>query len=150
LTSRALQHIDEQQGSIRTSCCLSGTNRTMHWPSATASARRGGPSTPRSCSTSDLRRDRSQATAKRVVSAGAVLITDRLHAHILAVLLGWPHVYLDNCYSKIDRFASAWGTRSPIARRAESEAEAIAIAGELLEALTRPPADRSTGPRESS
>ena len=90
------------------------------------------------------------AIGKRVVSAGTVLITDRLHAHILAVLLGWPHVYLDNCYGKIDRFASAWGTRSPIARRAESEAEAIAIAGELLEALTRPPANRPTGPGESS
>lgn len=89
--------------------------------------------------------DNRLAIGKHVVCAGTVLITDRLHAHILAVLLGWPHVYLDNCYGKIDRFASAWGTGSPIARRAGSEAEAVAIAGELHEALTGPPANRTTG-----
>jgi pyruvyl transferase EpsO len=85
------------------------------------------------------------AIAKRALCAGTVLVTDRLHAHILAVLLKWPHVYLDNSYSKIDRFASAWGTSSPIARRAGSEAEAIATAGEMHESLTRAPARRPTG-----
>jgi pyruvyl transferase EpsO len=89
--------------------------------------------------------DNRLAIGKHVVSAGTVLITDRLHAHILAVLLGWPHVYLDNSYGKIDRFASAWGTRSPIARRAGSETEAVAIASELHESLTRAPANRPMG-----
>jgi len=77
-------------------------------------------------------------------------VTDRLHAHILAVLLNWPHVYLDNCYGKLDRFASAWGTTSPIARRAGSEAEAVAIAGELHDSLTRPLASQPTVAGESS
>ena len=34
-------------------------------------------------------------------SAGQVLITDRLHASILAFLLHKPHVYLDQWYGKI-------------------------------------------------
>ena len=90
------------------------------------------------------------AIGKQVLCAGTVLVTDRLHAHILAVLLNWPHVYLDNCYDKIDRFASAWGTPSPIARRARSEAEAVAIAGELHDSLTGPPASRPTVAEELS
>ena len=90
------------------------------------------------------------AIGKRVLCAGTVLVTDRLHAHILAVLLNWPHVYLDNCYGKLERFASAWGTTSPIARRAGSETEAVAIAGELHDALTRPLASQPTVARESS
>jgi pyruvyl transferase EpsO len=90
------------------------------------------------------------AIGKQVLCAGTVLVTDRLHAHILAVLLNWPHVYLDNCYGKLDRFASAWGTTSPIARRAGSEAEAVAIAGELHDSLTRPLASQPTVAGESS
>lgn len=69
---------------------------------------------------------------KRTVCAGRVLVTDRLHAHILAVLLGQPHVWLDNSYGKIARFAAAWDTASPVARRAGSEEEAVALAAELL------------------
>ncbi len=37
-----------------------------------------------------------------------VVITDRLHAHILCVLLGLPHILLDNSYGKLRRFYEAW------------------------------------------
>ena len=36
-------------------------------------------------------------------AAGKVLITDRLHASILAFLLHKPHVYLDQSYGKIKK-----------------------------------------------
>ena len=36
-------------------------------------------------------------------AAGSVLITDRLHASILAFLLHKPHVYVDQWYGKIRR-----------------------------------------------
>ncbi|KAI9099820.1 triose-phosphate transporter family-domain-containing protein [Phlyctochytrium arcticum] len=39
--------------------------------------------------------------ANRLLSRGKVIITDRLHASILAVLMGKPHIYLDNSYKKI-------------------------------------------------
>lgn len=41
---------------------------------------------------------------------GNYVITDRLHAHILASLLGIPHIVLDNNYKKISSFRAAWRT----------------------------------------
>jgi exopolysaccharide biosynthesis predicted pyruvyltransferase EpsI len=50
----------------------------------------------------------------RMISQGRVLLTDRLHAHILAELAGIPHVVVDTGYGKIREFHSAWlGTSSP-------------------------------------
>ena len=70
----------------------------------------------------------------RLLAAGRIVITDRLHAHILSLLLGIPHVVLDNNYGKLRRFCDTWGTlSSPLVRWAESPAKAVAIARELLE-----------------
>jgi pyruvyl transferase EpsO len=49
----------------------------------------------------------------RLLSEGRVLVTDRLHAHILAVLLGMPHAVLDNNYGKISSFIFAWTRLCP-------------------------------------
>jgi exopolysaccharide biosynthesis predicted pyruvyltransferase EpsI len=38
-----------------------------------------------------------------------VIVTDRLHGHIMATLLGKPHVVIDNFYGKIINFINAWG-----------------------------------------
>jgi pyruvyl transferase EpsO len=37
-----------------------------------------------------------------------VLVTDRLHGHILADLLDLPHVALDNDYGKLAAYVAAW------------------------------------------
>jgi pyruvyl transferase EpsO len=39
-----------------------------------------------------------------LLSRGRVVLTDRLHAVILAILMGKPHVHLDNNYKKIQDF----------------------------------------------
>lgn len=44
----------------------------------------------------------------RLLARGETVLTDRLHAHILLVLLGIPHTVLDNSYGKIERFSSLW------------------------------------------
>jgi exopolysaccharide biosynthesis predicted pyruvyltransferase EpsI len=44
----------------------------------------------------------------RLLSCGRVVITDRLHAHLLSLLLGIPHAVLDNSYGKLGRFLDAW------------------------------------------
>jgi pyruvyl transferase EpsO len=44
----------------------------------------------------------------RLLSAGRVVITDRLHAHLLSLLLGIPHAVLDNSYGKLRRFLALW------------------------------------------
>jgi exopolysaccharide biosynthesis protein PssK len=44
----------------------------------------------------------------RLLSSGRVVITDRLHAHLLSLLLGIPHAVLDNTYGKLGRFLDVW------------------------------------------
>jgi exopolysaccharide biosynthesis predicted pyruvyltransferase EpsI len=69
----------------------------------------------------------------RLLASGRVVITDRLHAHILCLLLGIPHVVLDNSYGKLRHFRAAWDTTSsPLVRWAESPAAALASARALL------------------
>jgi exopolysaccharide biosynthesis predicted pyruvyltransferase EpsI len=42
------------------------------------------------------------------LSKGKVVVTDRLHGHILCLLMGIPHVCLDNSYHKIRNFQKTW------------------------------------------
>lgn len=43
-----------------------------------------------------------------ILARGKVVITDRLHGHILCVMMNIPHVVLDNSYGKIASFREAW------------------------------------------
>jgi len=63
---------------------------------------------------------------------GRVVITDRLHGHILCLITGIPHVFLDNNYGKVSSFARTWGTESEFARAADSLEEAVGLARHLL------------------
>jgi pyruvyl transferase EpsO len=67
----------------------------------------------------------------RLLSSGRVVITDRLHGHILSVLLGIPHVLLDNSYGKLRNFRDSWTAGYPLARWAESPEEALRLAADL-------------------
>lgn len=70
----------------------------------------------------------------RLLGSGAVVVTDRLHAHILSLLLGIPHVILDNNYGKLRRVCETWDTvSSPLVRWAEAPADALATARALFE-----------------
>jgi len=74
----------------------------------------------------------------RLLSRGRVVVTDRLHAHILCTLLGIPHVVLDNSYGKISSFMDEWTGTSPLVRRAGGLEEAAALCGELLRTMAHP------------
>lgn len=68
-------------------------------------------------------RYRSLATARverglALLSRGRRVVTDRLHAHILCLLLGIPHVALDNNYGKLSAYIAAWTADSPLLERA--------------------------------
>ena len=76
----------------------------------------------------------------RALSRGRVVITDRLHAHILCVLLDIPHVVLDNSYGKVQGFIASWTAGSPLVHRASTPAEAVARAKALLAPPTSVPA----------
>lgn len=73
------------------------------------------------------------------LSRARFVITDRLHVHILATLLGLPHVFLDNSYGKIGRFSEAFGTQWAGCARAATLAEAVPLARRHLTATDGPP-----------
>jgi exopolysaccharide biosynthesis predicted pyruvyltransferase EpsI len=60
----------------------------------------------------------------RLLSSGRVVITDRLHAHILSLLLGIPHAVLDNSYGKLRRFLDVWTGEAVGVHRASSTDDA--------------------------
>lgn len=62
----------------------------------------------------------------RLLSHGKVVLTDRLHAHILCLLLNKRHVVLDNDYGKISTFHQAWTHPCGIATFASNFDDAIA------------------------
>jgi len=69
----------------------------------------------------------------RALSRGRVVITDRLHGHILCCLLGIPHVALDNSYRKIGNFIDSWTYKADFVRTATTLEEATRLADMLHE-----------------
>lgn len=59
------------------------------------------------------------------LSRGKVIVTDRLHVHILSLLLGKTHSVLDNSYNKIGRFRAAFPEPVGLTHEAASLAEAM-------------------------
>ncbi len=69
-----------------------------------------------------------------LLSRGRVVVTDRLHAHILCTMLGIPHVVMDNSYRKVGNFIDAWTAGNPLVHRATDAEHAAALAVQLLSA----------------
>ncbi|MGH7844649.1 MAG: polysaccharide pyruvyl transferase family protein [Candidatus Binatia bacterium] len=65
------------------------------------------------------------ARGTKLLSSSRVVITDRLHGHILSVLLGIPHVVLDNNYGKLRDFVQTWTKACDLAFWADSTVEAL-------------------------
>lgn len=61
--------------------------------------------------------------AVKMISTGRVLLTDRLHGHILALLLDKPHVLLADRYGKLSAFHRSFTSASPITTFASDAAE---------------------------
>lgn len=62
---------------------------------------------------------------------GRVVVTDRLHGHILCCLLGIPHVLLDNSYGKVIALHETWTHGLGLAHVARDGNEALELALEL-------------------
>jgi pyruvyl transferase EpsO len=75
----------------------------------------------------------------RQLSRGKAIVTDRLHVHILSLLLGRPHAVLDNSYGKVRRFMRAFSGGTGLTHLAAGIDDAVAWA--RLEAGT-PTADQ--------
>jgi exopolysaccharide biosynthesis protein PssK len=60
-----------------------------------------------------------------LLSSARVVVTDRLHAHILSLLLGIPHIVTDNISGKVRGFYEAWTSTSPLVTWADTLAEGV-------------------------
>lgn len=72
----------------------------------------------------------------RLLARGRVVVTDRLHGHLLCVLMGIPHVLLPNSYAKNRAFYDAWTRSSTLAAWADEPEEALALARGMLAAAS--------------
>jgi exopolysaccharide biosynthesis predicted pyruvyltransferase EpsI len=79
-----------------------------------------------------MRRGRFDAAARqrfsrgvRQISRARVLITDRLHVHVIATLIGRPHAVLDNSYGKVWNFMNAFSGGTELAYAATSIQDAV-------------------------
>lgn len=45
----------------------------------------------------------------RLLSDAQIIVSDRLHGHLISGLMGKPHLCLDNSYGKVSRYLAAWG-----------------------------------------
>ncbi|KAK7484431.1 hypothetical protein BaRGS_00024316 [Batillaria attramentaria] len=64
---------------------------------------------------------------------GRVVVTDRLHGHILCVLLDIPHVLLDNADNKLSSYYNTWTRGLANTRLTDNPQDAARLAMELLE-----------------
>jgi exopolysaccharide biosynthesis predicted pyruvyltransferase EpsI len=67
-----------------------------------------------------------------VLALGRVVVTDRLHGHLLSLMAGIPHVALNNATGKVHDTLELWTGDHPLVHRAEDPAEAAAHAVRLL------------------
>lgn len=68
----------------------------------------------------------------RLLGRGRVVITDRLHGHILSALLRLPHVVLGDRNGKIRNYWDTWATGWGCGQWAESPEQAVGLAGMAL------------------
>lgn len=61
----------------------------------------------------------------RQVSRAKAIVTDRLHVHIVSMLLGIPHAVLQNSYNKTGRFMAAFSGGTDLSYLPESMEDAI-------------------------
>ena len=64
----------------------------------------------------------------RLLAEGRAVITDRLHGHILSLLLGIPHFLLDNSNGKVRSFYETWTSSIGLARWCCTAADAVSWA----------------------
>jgi pyruvyl transferase EpsO len=65
-----------------------------------------------------------------------LIITNRLHVHILCLLLGIPHIVLPGSYYKIELFYETWTHQLPLCKLVKDPSQVKVAAQELLASLS--------------
>lgn len=66
-----------------------------------------------------------------ILGSANTVVTDRLHVHILSILLNKPHIMVDNNYGKLKRFYETWTYRCALVKYASKSNDAVGLAREL-------------------
>ena len=74
----------------------------------------------------------------RLLARGRVVVTDRLHGVVIALLMGIPVIAVDTTNRKVSSFINTWLPGAPEVRLAESHEQALLEARRLLQ-TTSPP-----------
>ena len=76
----------------------------------------------------DMQSEVYLSRALHILSLGHIVITDRLLAHVLCLLLGIPHVLINDETGKNWHFHETWTREASLCRLARTPAEAWSIA----------------------
>jgi exopolysaccharide biosynthesis predicted pyruvyltransferase EpsI len=76
-------------------------------------------------------------TGLRLLGGARAVVTDRLHAHILSLLCGVPHVLRDNSTGKVRGCVDAWTGDSPLVHWSDDDGDALELALELAAGVPR-------------
>jgi pyruvyl transferase EpsO len=79
------------------------------------------------------------ARGLHMLSLGHIAITDRLHGHIFAILLGIPHILLDDGSGKNLAFHETWTRDSTLCRVAADASDAWSLARASIPAIKENP-----------
>jgi pyruvyl transferase EpsO len=69
-----------------------------------------------------------------LLCSARVVVTDRLHAHVLCLLLGIPNVITDNVSGKVRAFYETWTRESPLVTWADSLEQGVTLARDRIAA----------------
>lgn len=69
----------------------------------------------------------------QLLTQGKLIVTDRLHVHILSILLGKPHVIVDNNYGKLKHFFATWTHNNVFSRHLTNPLQLNQVSHELAE-----------------
>jgi pyruvyl transferase EpsO len=70
----------------------------------------------------------------RLLADGRVVVTDRLHGHLLSLLMGIPHVVLDNRIGKTSAYVDTWTADASLTHPVDDTDQAMAVARSLIRA----------------
>lgn len=68
-----------------------------------------------------------------VLSRGKVVVTDRLHGHLLSMMMDIPHVLIDNSYGKVRSMYETWTKAGGNVHWADGPEDALSIARALVD-----------------
>jgi exopolysaccharide biosynthesis predicted pyruvyltransferase EpsI len=99
---------------------------------ATAGRRLAPDATQALCRAYDRRAELQVLRGCRLLGSGRVVITDRLHGHLICMLLGLPHVLLADRHGKLRNCWDTWTAGWPMAKWADSPQEALDAALSMI------------------